>query len=314
MTIRFLRTLSLEKRARLRSARRVGVATILAIGAMTTAPLRAQSEKAPASPPAFEVASLKTAAPFDTSRGVNYRDTGGPGTTTPGQWTCTNAPLGALIQKAWGVDGFHASIPSSANDLRYDIVAKIPPGATREDFLLMIQSLLIERLGMTVHHETREANVQELVVAKGGIKMKPAEPAPEGAPAGPRLTWDSDGSPHLPPGIPYVFRGGFAEGFRMAGRMQSASDIAKALMAGGIVIDKTGLTGKYDFTLKFSSPVTDQQVARMAEKNGEPPPEPSAWPPLKAALVEQLGLQLQSAKAMIDVLVVDHFNKTPVEN
>jgi uncharacterized protein (TIGR03435 family) len=85
-----------------------------------------------------------------------------------------------------------------------------------------------------------------------------------------------------------------------------------------MIVDNTGLTGTYDFVLRFGSPIMAAQMARMAAAEaapGAPAAEPAeSWPPLAAALVEQLGLRLQPAKTVIDVLVVDHFNKTPTEN
>jgi uncharacterized protein (TIGR03435 family) len=85
-----------------------------------------------------------------------------------------------------------------------------------------------------------------------------------------------------------------------------------------MVIDKTGLNGKYDFNLRFCSPALAALMASRAAAGATPgaaAPEPSAsWPPLEAALLEQLGLQLHPAKALIDFLVVDRFNKTPTDN
>jgi uncharacterized protein (TIGR03435 family) len=102
--------------------------------------------------------------------------------------------------------------------------------------------------------------------------------------------------------------------------MQGVDELAKALVgpAGETIVDRTGLSGKYDFTLKFSSPAITATMAQRAASDAVPgasAPDPSeSWPPLKQALLEQLGLQLQSAKAVLDFLVVDHFNKTPTDN
>jgi uncharacterized protein (TIGR03435 family) len=294
---------------------------------MTAAAAAAQS---PEAGPAFDVASVRATSPADsapvTVGNATYpsgrvRDDGGPGTSSPGQWTCANIPLSTLIVRAWDLDSRQLANPSSLADARYDIVAKIPPNTSRGDFSLMIRRLLIERIGLAVHHEQKEVNVQELTVAKGGLKMKAAEPAPADAPAvAPRLTWDRDGNPQLPPGRPMLLRPATAQGFLYAGRMQSVGDLAKALAGpqGEMIVDKTGLTGTYDFVLRFGSPIMAAQMARMAAAEaapGAPAAEPAeSWPPLAAALVEQLGLQLQPAKTVITVLVVDHFNKTPTEN
>ena len=294
---------------------------------VTAAAAAAQS---PEAGPAFEVAAVRATSPADrapvevgnaTYPSGRVRDEGGPGTPSPGQWTCANMDLSTLIVRAWDLDSRQLANPSSLADARYDIVAKIPPNTSRGDFNLMIRRLLIERIGLAIHHEQKEISVQELTVAKSGLKMKAAEPAPADASAvTPRLTWDRDGNPQLPPGRPMLIRPARAEGFVYAGRMQSISDLAKALPGPGgeLVVDKTGLTGKYDFVLKFGFPVIAAQMAQRSAAETAPGvsvPEPGeSWPPLNSALVEQLGLQLQRAKAVIDVLVVDHFNKTPTEN
>jgi len=281
---------------------------------MTAAAAAAQSV---ADGPVFEVASVKVAAPYDR---IGYRDEGGPGTRSPGQWTCTNVPLNALVMKAWNLNGYRLSGPSSMGDARYDIVAKVPPGASREDFNLMIRRLLMERLGLAVHQETKELSVRELVIARGGLKMKPAEAAPTGAPAaGPRLTWDKDRNPQLPPGYPLMTRGATTEGMFLVGRMQGIDELARALPAGQMVVDKTGLTGKYDYLLEFALPSAAARPVPVADAADAAPvatgPVASTTAPLlESAIVEQLGLQLRPAKAVVDVLVVDRFNKVPTEN
>jgi uncharacterized protein (TIGR03435 family) len=301
--------------------------------AVVTAAAASQTDHATqiaAGPPAFEVASMKATAPADrapvTTNNGTYpsgmaRNEGGPGTSSPGRWTCANVDLSELVVMAWDLDPKHLANASSMSGVRFDIVANVPPNTSRGDFNLMIQRLLMERIGLAVHHEQREIKVQELTVAKGGLKMKAAEPAPADAPAvAPRLTWDKDGNPQFPPGRPRLSRLVFAQGSLYAGRMRSIDDLAKALAGpnGEMVIDKTGLNGKYDFNLRFCSPALAALMASRAAAGATPgaaAPEPSAsWPPLEAALLEQLGLQLHPAKALIDFLVVDRFNKTPTDN
>jgi len=292
---------------------------------VTAAAAAAQS---PEAGPAFEVASVRATLPADRAPvevgnamypSGRVRDEGGPGTSSPGQWTCANMDLSTLIVRAWDLDSRQLANPSSLADARYDIVAKIPPNTSRGDFNLMIRRLLIERIGLAVHHDQKEINVQELTVAKSGLKMKTAEPAPADASAvTPRLTWDRDGNPQLPPGRPTLIHAARPQGFVYAGRMQSINDLAKALAGpeGEVVVDKTGLTDKYDFVLKFGSPVISAQTAQRtaAETTPGAPEQGESWPPLSSALVEQLGLQLQRAKAVSDILVVDRFSRTPTEN
>jgi uncharacterized protein (TIGR03435 family) len=281
---------------------------------MTVAAAAAQS---PAAGPAFEAASLKLAAPNG-----RIRDEGGPGTGSPGQWTCTNMPLQALVLRAWDLSGYRLSGPASLREVRYDIVAKVPPNVTRADFFLMIQRLLLERLGLVLHRESREMEVRELVVAKGGCKLKPAEAAPEGAGVGMML--DRDGDPQFPPGRPVATSFATMERIVFLARMQGIDGLIKQLQgpAGYPIVDKTGLTGLYDYTLKVANPAAarSEPLAPVpdgvsgAEVPGASAPAASFRSSFESAMVKQLGLQLRRAKATVDVLVVDSFNKAPAEN
>jgi uncharacterized protein (TIGR03435 family) len=135
--------------------------------------------------PAFEVASVKASAATDS-----------PTTRSdPERFSCTHTPLRFLIMRAWGVMPYNLSGPSSLDDTYYNIDAKIPPGTSKADSNLMLQRLLVERIGLVVRHEIREETVYELVVAKGGHKLKDPEPGCQSAvnygwlPARPRGTW-----------------------------------------------------------------------------------------------------------------------------
>jgi uncharacterized protein (TIGR03435 family) len=204
---------------------------------------------------------------------------------------------------------------------QYYIAANVPVGASPADFKLMIQNLLIERLGMTVRWESKEQNVQELVVAQGGIKMKTAEPAPADATdIGPHLTWDKDGIPSLPPGYPRTFHLSASAGVFFLGRMQGIDGLIAELQnpIGQIIVDKTGLTGKYDYTLRFTFPALMPQTPvalAVADASGTAVADASpALPSLEKAIVEQLGLKLRPARTAVKMLVVDRFNKVPTEN
>jgi uncharacterized protein (TIGR03435 family) len=182
-----------------------------------------------------------------------------------------------VMTEAYGVAGYQISIPSSLSDAIFEINAKVPAGATKDQFRLMLQNLLVERFKMTVHREKKGMQVYELAVAKGGSKMKespkgsPPEQAKEQArdegpnappppppppPPGGRgsLPTDKDGLPILPkarPGHPMMFFGmGRA---RLQANTESMGDFAKTLseLVGKPVTDATGLTAKYDFTLTW---------------------------------------------------------------
>jgi uncharacterized protein (TIGR03435 family) len=262
------------------------------------------------SPPAqFEAANIRIAAPFDGHEGnviYSFKESGGPGSDTPRQWICQNMPLHALIAKAWDLKLYQLPNDSNLSNVRYDIAAKIPEGTNRAEFLAMIQQLLREHLGLTVHKEMVMQSVLELVIAKGGIRFKEAEPPPAQPPKSTaRVEWDSDRTPHLQPGKSDEFSGSVGSVLMLVGRMQTIGDLIRQLTgpAHHVIVDKTGLTGLYDYTLKF-----DLGIVGAATESAE-----ITAAPLTMALSDQLGLKLQEAKAPVERLFVDGFHKEPVE-
>jgi uncharacterized protein (TIGR03435 family) len=268
--------------------------------------------------PAFEVASVKTASPLDAMRIKGPHLRGGPGTSDPERFGCTWIGLKTLVEMAWELRPFELDDSRlKGQTAGYSIEAKIPPNTSNRDFHLMLQRLLVERLHLAVHWEFRTLPVFVLVVAKSGPKLHEAEPA-TGEEAAPSVVppWaqkpgpyrDAKGKLQIPPGHPGVANAMVGGAFRLMGRMQSSQDIAKAMEpeAGRRVIDKTGLTGLYDYTLDYS-PVMDYSV------NGLNRPGGSAES-IGEAVLHQLGLEMKADKAQVSVLVVDHFDSQPSEN
>jgi len=283
------------RRGRLTRMRALAFLTILAAAAAQT-PDAAQ----------FEVASVRIAPPPD-GRGMRVSIRGGPGSPDPTLFTCENCGLSGLIMQAFDLQEYQLSGPSwllamGMDSARFMVSAKIPAGTTKEQFRLMLQNLLAERFQMTFHRDKKEMTILNLVVAKNGPKFKeskPVEAADEdrpGPPGPPKK--DADGFPILPAG----------KGQRMAimnGRaaMRSEESIAQLaqMLANQLhqaVIDATGLSGKYEIGLTWVP--------------GDAPDNPG--PTIFAALQEQLGLKLESKKGMVEILVVDHVEKTPTEN
>jgi uncharacterized protein (TIGR03435 family) len=153
--------------------------------------------QSPAEKPAFEVASVKPAAP-PTPGTFMTGSSGGPGTPDPGQATFTNVTQRTLLRTAYDVQDYQISGPAWLESERYDIVAKVPKGVTKEQFRLMLQSLLAERFKLTLHRETKDLPRYELVVAKGGSKLKESAPAPAGEESA--ASSDGPGAPPPPPG------------------------------------------------------------------------------------------------------------------
>jgi uncharacterized protein (TIGR03435 family) len=289
--------------------------------------------------PAFEVASVKPAAPITGNR-IQVMLRGGPGSSDPGQITYTNVTVKNVLTQAYGVKGFQISGPGWLDSGRYDIVAKLPRGATKAEFMAMLQNLLAERFKLTLHREKKDLQMYALVVGKNGPKLKelaqeaaPKEGGPVDGPAATmgKLTMGRDGFPVLPAAM--AGRGGMAMTMmngnaRMTANGQTMAGLAE-MLSGQLdlpVVDMTGLTGKYDYTLYFAP----EGMAGMRLPGGLPPPPPpgeagggmpaasapdaQSNPNLFTALQEQLGLKLEQRKGPVELLVIDHLERAPIEN
>jgi uncharacterized protein (TIGR03435 family) len=227
--------------------------------------------------PAFEVASVKPspAAPFGQNLSINL------GAVHQNELTLTNTTLCESLRFAYHlVSDDQVAGPGWIKDreFRYDVVAKGPANATREQLLEMLQTLLDERFKLAMHREPRVVAHYELVVAKGGLKIHPSKP---GA---------SDDLNYL--------RGHFSSQWMPMFRFTMI--LSRQLRQA--VIDKTGLTGPYDIDLEWTPD----------EPNGAPPEAPGTS--IFSAIQDQLGLRLEARKSPIEVLVVDRAEKAPVAN
>jgi uncharacterized protein (TIGR03435 family) len=283
----------------------------------------------------FDVASIKPSAPMGSGPMVIAPKKGGPGTDDPGRITWNNATLANLLMTAYDVKRYQITGPDWLNTERFDVAVTVPAGVTKEQVNVMWQNLLAERWGVALHRESKVFQLDELVVAKGGAKLKETEldaeaqkaPLAPPPPDGPKF--DKNGFPQLPGAGLIMMMSMSPKGAnsRMVGRAQSMEQLASLLgnQLNHPVVDKTALTGKYDFTLEFEpDPQFFRGPAGMMPPPGGPPPpgaegahpeanDPSGMP-LPGALQQQLGLRLQPAKAPLDVLIIDRANKVPTEN
>jgi uncharacterized protein (TIGR03435 family) len=235
-----------------------------------------------------------------------------------------------LISEAYGVKGYQVTGPAWLDSERYEIVGQLPEGKTREQAKFMLQNLLAERFGLKMHRETKEMTVYALRTGKNGPKLKESRPAPGRTGETPPVNSaepprDKDGFLVLPEGRPgYAVTMGPNGNLQMASRMQTMDDFEARLadFAGFLgleerpVIDKTGLTGRYDINIEFSA--TNRSVSNAAAgvpAPGGPGPvtDPDLAPSLTTTL-ERLGLKLESGKAPITIFIVDQANKAPREN
>ncbi len=218
----------------------------------------------------------------------------------PDGFTATNIQIRVLLLQAYQLHEEQlVGDPKWASDDRWDIDARI----AAEDMsalgvlnfhqqLGMFQEILVERFGLKFHHEMRELPVYELVVAKGGPKMTPSTLRPN----------DSAGI-QGEPGVLHPGRG------KETGRGTMMEFLARDLSEhlGRKVVDHTGLTGRFDFTLTWTPDDSAAATAGTAASGA------AQGPSLFTAVQEQLGLKLEPAKAPVDVIVIDHLEK-PAEN
>ncbi len=260
----------------------------------------------------FEVASIKPNHSGDRRFFVSWQ---------PGRFNANGMTLKFLITMAYDVKEFQVSGgPSWVNSERYDIDAKEPDSIAQELDKLpreqrgpladsMLQSLLAERFQLKLTHGTKELPAYALVVAKNGPKLQEAKPldTQADAPSAP------GGHPHGP-----MIRMGRGE---VSGQGVAASFLASVLsqQLGRTVLDKTGLKGSYDFTLKWTPEQGEGMMMGGPGPGGGGPPLGGAPPPdasgpsVFTALQEQLGLRLEPTKAPAEVLTIDHVER-PSEN
>jgi uncharacterized protein (TIGR03435 family) len=273
--------------------------------------------------PVFDAASVKLSDP-------SQRPGSMMGKKNPGRITYIRQTLKSILMHAYGLPRDRVVGPAWLDKEEYDVVATKPPDTSDSDLRLMLQALLAERFALVVHHAPRPATIYELTIAKSGMKLRtPEESAatPSPAPAsadGRAFTLDKNGLPQLPPGRPGLRQ--FAlkdERTRLSVRMRPIADLigrcAVELLTD--VVDKTGLTGLYDFDLDFWSGLLLPK--RVAPPNDAQPsanaPVPEASDPMNdrsfaTAVEQQLGLKLRAVKGAVDVLYVDHAEKIPVKN
>jgi uncharacterized protein (TIGR03435 family) len=236
-----------------------------------------------------------------------------------------------LVTMAYGIAHYLLSGLTAADSERFEIVAKLPEGATKEQVKLMWQNLLTERFRLAVHRENKEISGYELVVAKGGLKVKesappppatddaapPAPPRPDGPP---KFQLDKDGFPDLPAGRgpSMIMMNGKARWRASDETMEQLASMLGVQLSQPVK-DATGMKGKYDFTLSWANEsLAAARGGAMAGPEGGAPAanlaEPDNGPTLLQAIQSQLGVKLEPKKTQVEILVVDHVEKVPTEN
>lgn len=239
--------------------------------------------------PAFEVATIK---PSDPTR---------PGKifTVRGRDVVTiNTTLNDLITMAYSLHVRQLTGgPAWLDSDKYDVTGRpdVPGQPSVAQIRIMLQKLVADRFQLKFHRESKTLSVYAIGVAKTGVKISKSQADPNS--------------------LPGLFFGGGGPGGGMSFNVRNATMAEVASTLQGTILDKpvvdqTGLDGKYDFTVKFT-PDAGQMAGFRA---GAPAPAPAADnpdapPDLFAAFRQQLGLQIETAKAPVDVLVIDKVEK-----
>jgi uncharacterized protein (TIGR03435 family) len=251
--------------------------------------------------PIFEVASVRPNTSGDPRQGIRSE----PG----GRIVLTNMPLRTLITVAYQLAEYQlVGAPTWATRERFDAIARLPGDPTiaaqagPAPIFLAMQTLLEERFKLRVHRETREMEVYALVMARAGgtpgPQLKPSSQDCDAIAAASRRGAAPPGPPG--PGEPVVCsvitRAGL---IRFGGFPLSRFVTPLGAEVGRLVVDRTGLTGNWDFDLRYAA---DQGGAAAAA------PAPAAnldAPSVFTALQGQLGLKLASTRGPVEVLVID---------
>jgi uncharacterized protein (TIGR03435 family) len=238
--------------------------------------------------PTFEVATVKQSPPPPGDLiNINL------GTVRNGRITFTNASLSDCLKFAYGiVSDAQISGPDwiKSKAVRFDIVAQAPPDTEQEQLRLMLQSLLAERLKVTLHHEQKELPFLALMVGENGPKIRATAAAPGGT-------------------------GGNSARFgRIVGDRMPMQGLATLLSRFELqtVVDMTGLKGLFEVKLEWT-PETNRPIA-ADRGDAQAAIDSAIGPSLFTAVQEQLGLKLESRKGPLDVIVIDHAEQVPAEN
>jgi uncharacterized protein (TIGR03435 family) len=182
--------------------------------------------------------------------------------------------------------------PKWVDSDHFDILGVTSGGTrpSREQQMAMLRTLLADRFGLTFHRDSKVFSIYELQVGPGGPKLKPTTAAPD-APINVTNT---------------VYPSKVVLPARNA-TIQDVVAMMQRAMLDRPVVDKTGLTGRYDFDLEWAPDETQFGGALI------PAPSDSPSPPLFTALQQQLGLKLVATKGPVDALIIDHANP-PTEN
>jgi uncharacterized protein (TIGR03435 family) len=313
-------------------------------------------------PSSFDVATIKPGGPFSPERMQSGRlhVLNVSGSRAEFQFVS----LDDLLSYAYRVKPYQIDGPGWIRDGRWDIVARIPEGASQDRVPELVKTLLVERFRLAAHRETRESPAYELMVDSGGAKLTPApadkdsetkpDAAPTTTPAVPlggfpgvagSMNFRTNGRGVITGGRNGTTRVSPAPGGGMRFEMNRMTMPALAEMLGPFVerpvIDGTGLNGEYQIMLDLPFEAMTRVIQSLGGAtafqggfagfpgagfggfvpagigpgpggNSAAAPDPSTSSVFQA--VQQLGLRLQSRKAPVETIVIDHLERNPSDN
>jgi uncharacterized protein (TIGR03435 family) len=230
---------------------------------------------------AFEVASVRAS---QTGRA------GGEGSrrerveAKPGSLIMTNVRFASAMKWAYSIQDYQINGPGWVTEERYDIVAKAASAAPENQLRSMLQTLLAERFNLSFHRLRKEMSAYVVLIGRNGHKMKQS---------------DTEGLTDMRP------NGKMGAVVRRADLDELAGLLSQPLRAP--VINMTGLTGRYDFTIDVTPYITPEVMSQSKSDD-------VIIPIAMTAIQEQLGLKLESRKVQVEIFMIDHAEKTPIEN
>lgn len=320
---------------------------IAVLGLADAASVCAQSQAPSAPPPAFEVASIKPSPDMSTAMREGKMPHVGMKVDTQ-RVDIGNFTMVQLISYAYKVKAYQISGPDWMKSAHWDIAATLPEGTTKEQIPEMMQALLAERFKLIAHRDRKEMPVLALEVGKNGMKMTPSPPdtpvidAPNDK--GTTTIDTREGKVQMKTtgkmgeGGTMQISGGAAGNVKMSVSngvmhmesskvtMEMLSQQLTALLGGQPVINQTGLEGNYVVAVDISM----EDIAAIARSQGMVMPAagldgssgnagvvPTASDPSGGSIytsIEKLGLKLNKQKLPVDIIVIDHLEKTPTDN
>lgn len=305
------RKLNFNKKQWLGFSRTTAIIFLLIFGLLLTRQSHSQTTGASSDPlPAFEVVSITPDDPDGMSTMVSmmFQSDG---------YSASHCTLKMLIKDAYGLDNSQISgAPKWIGAERYGIEARIDNDTAAELNKLdenqrkliqkrMLQALLATRFGLVTHYEVKELSVYSLAIAKNGPKLQEAKPGNDYV-NGLKTASGATVGPHM-----MLMRLG---GGQIGGQDVSLDLLVKQLSSqlGGIVLDNTGLTGKYDFNLKWTPDTARSSMIEPMVSEQQPMDDnlsDSFHSSLFTAIQEQLGLKLEPQKSPVKILVIDHVER-----